>query len=79
MFPISYLVYNVNYLTCLLITYLVYSENYHVYLLITRTNQSGEYKINHSRQGFIVHKQLLSALGLGWFMNHKPLSTVVYL
>ena len=44
MFPISYLVYSVNYFTCLLITYLVYSENYHVCLLITtRTNQSGEY------------------------------------
>ena len=44
MFPISNLVYSVNYFTCLLITYLVYSENYHVYLLIAiRTNQSGEY------------------------------------
>ena len=27
MFPISYLVYSVNFLTCLLITHLVYSEN----------------------------------------------------
>ena len=41
-FPISYLVYSVKYLTCLLITQLVYSENYHMYVLI-RTNQSGEY------------------------------------
>ena len=44
MFPISYLVYSVNYFTCLLITCLVYNENYHACLLIiTRTNHSGEY------------------------------------
>ena len=44
MFPISYLVYSVNYRAYLLITYLVYSVNYLVCLLITtRTNQSGEY------------------------------------
>ena len=37
-FPISYLVYGINYLV---ITYLVYSANYHVCLLITtRTNQN---------------------------------------
>ena len=41
MFPISYLVYCVNYFTCLLKTYLVYNENYHVCLLIIRTNHSG--------------------------------------
>ena len=44
MFPISYLVYSVNFLTCLLITYLVYSENYHVYLLIT-TRDKSEWRI----------------------------------
>ena len=73
MFPISYLDCSVNYFVCLLIT-LVYSENYHVCLLITkRTNQSGKY--NHSRQGFMA-----SPLGcLRWFMDHKSLSTVVYL
>ena len=47
--PTSYFVYSVNYLICLLITYFVYSVNYHVCLLLTtRTNQSGEYNINHS-------------------------------
>ena len=44
MFPKSYLVYSVNFLTCLLITYLVYSENYHVYLLIT-TRDKSEWRI----------------------------------
>ena len=39
MFPISYLVYSVNYYTCLLITQLVCSEKYRVYLLITRDNK----------------------------------------
>ena len=51
MFPVSYLVYSVNYFTGLLIIYLAYSNNYLVYsnnylvcLLITiRTNQVGEY------------------------------------
>ena len=42
-------IYSINHFVCLLITYFVYSVNYHVCLLITtRTNQSGEYNINHS-------------------------------
>ena len=41
---ISYPVYSVNYLVCLLISYLVYSVNYIVCLLIkARINQVGEY------------------------------------
>ena len=38
------------------ISYLVYSENYNVYLLIT-TRDKSEWRINHSRQEFMFHKQ----------------------
>ena len=41
-FPISYIVYSVNYFIHLLIADLIYIEYYHVCLPITRTNQSGE-------------------------------------
>ena len=39
-----YIMRGSNYLASLLITYLVYSVNYIVCLLITKTNQSGEFK-----------------------------------
>ena len=78
MFPISCLVYSVNYFTCLLITYLVYSEK----KTTTRTNRVGKYNIKCMLGwDFMVYNKhpCPRLLGVGWLLTINPkLLCIIY-
>jgi len=74
-FPISYLVYSINCIVCLLITYPVYAENVTlcVYTNNNEDQQIREYStyVMHVSMGFMVYNnhicsQAISAMHYAW-------------